>query len=812
MATTPARSAWLPQGLLLWGCLQTTEVLAQDEQAKGAGSTALNFDADILRQRGIDPGLIEYLRAEARFTPGVQAVMLRVNDQPRGRINARFLADGRLCFDSSLLEAGGLKMPEKATEAKAGCEDFTGVYEQTLVQLDPAAAEVTLVVPTQALKATEQRQDLSAFESGGTAALVNYEGFASRNEFAGQGSGSWSLNTEMGFNAADWIVRSQQIHSAVDGRSTTQHLGAYAQRSFAELGTVLQAGQISLSNPVLAGARVNGLQLASEQALQVPTRRTVIDGIAQSQARVEVRQAGVLIYSTVVPPGPFALSALPQLDRRTDLEVTVIEASGEQRSFTVPSALVAVEVPAPGFVVGAGQVRDSRDSGHEPWVVSGGWTQAINSNATLSSGLIVAEDYHAVGGAIGLQTWSGAHTQWLVQSSQASVEGVRGLQAQLALSQRLGENWSLSAAATRQTSGYRSLHESQFISEAAGHPGGARDQYSAGLSWSQPWLGSLSATYGRSTRFDGSSTSRSSASWGQRFGQVSVSASAEWNLSGGDGLGNAVYLSLSMPLGERRRLRTSMRNSGGQSRVGVTLQEQLDETTSYRLGAERAGGDGELDLNAGVSLLPRHAQLDLNYTGYGNGNRSYSAGLRGGLLLDGGGATLSPYPLQDTFGVLSVGDVSGVEVSTPSGPVWTDGSGRAVLARLAPYAPSSVEVKTRSLPRNIDISNGAAVIQAGRGAVARVDFAAASTRRALLQATHVDGSALPVGAVVTDGEGEFVTLVQAGGLVFATNLENSPRLWVKVPDQPGCELHFSLADEPDLQTYYETTSAVCRTP
>lgn len=803
--------ALLAKGILLWSCMQTSEGLANEVPA--GGSAPLTFDADILRQRGIDPGLIEYLRDGARFAPGVHAVTLKVNDLSRGRVEARFQADGQLCFDNTLLDAAGLQLPgdEKGADP-ARCRDFVGTYEQTRVNLDPQGAEVALVVPTQALRAPENRQDLSAYHTGGMAGVFNYELLALRNQFDGQNSDYWSANTELGFNAGDWIVRSQQIHTAVDGDARTEHLDAYAQRTFAQLGTVLQAGQISMANPVLAGARITGVQLLSEQALMVPASNAPIEGIAHSQARVEVRQAGALVYSTVVPAGPFALAGLPRLDRRTDLEVTVIEAGGEQRSFIVPAAMLALDLPAPGFVLSAGHVRDGGGADQEPWVVSGGWSQALKGTTTLSSGLMASEDYHAGGLGLGVQPWDGAQAQWLMQASRAAREGVRGVQTQVSLSQRLSEAWSVNAAAAQQTSGYRDLIDVQLDFDEASERGRYRNQFSAGVSWAQPWLGSLSAGYSQSALFDGRQSGRSYASWGQRFGQVSVSASAEWNLGGDNGLDNAVYLSVSVPLGERRRLRTSLRNSGGENRYGVSLQEQLSDTASYRLGAEHDSRDGEVDLNAGVSLLPRYAQLELGYTGYGNGNRGYSAGLRGGMAVHADGVTLSPYPVQDTFALLSVGEVSGVKVSTPNGPVWTDGNGQAVIAQLSPYGNSPVEVQTKTLPRNIDINNGATVVQAGRGAVARVDFGVVTTRRVLLQSTHVDGHPLPAGAVVTDGKGEFVTLVQEGGLVFAGNVELNPRLWVKVPDEPACELHFTLPDTPDLQAYYETTPAVCRTP
>jgi outer membrane usher protein FimD/PapC len=54
----------------------------------------------------------------------------------------------------------------------------------------------------------------------------------------------------------------------------------------------------------------------------------------------------------------------------------------------------------------------------------------------------------------------------------------------------------------------------------------------------------------RSSSFDGQSSRRALASWGTSIGGVSVSASAEWQLSGAGHGGDSVYLNLSIPLGE----------------------------------------------------------------------------------------------------------------------------------------------------------------------------------------------------------------------------------------------------------------------
>ncbi|WP_164671426.1 fimbria/pilus outer membrane usher protein, partial [Pseudomonas viridiflava] len=122
------------------------------------------------------------------------------------------------------------------------------------------------------------------------------------------------------------------------------------------------------------------------------------------------------------------------------------------------------------------------------------------------------------------------------------------------------------------------------------------------------------------------------------------------------------------------------------------------------------------------------------------------------------------------FAVLSIGDMAGIKVNTPSGPVWTDWQGQAVASQLSAYGRSPLEVQTRSLPRNADINNGLAMISAGRGAVDRVEFGVGLTRRMLLTVSNDQGAPLPAGASISTASGEFVTLVQDGSQVFLPNV------------------------------------------
>lgn len=795
----PASPFTLPAWLLT--CALLPDGVRADDYA--------GFDAKTLNQRGIDPQLASLLLDTPRFTAGTHAVSLRVNGQRRGRLQASFDQHGALCFDRALLDTANLVEPGDSGR----CHDFLAQFPQTLVEPDPATLTVSLIVPTEALRPVQQ--DVSGYQSGGVAALLNYDLTGFYNRFDDDASRFGSANTEVGFNAGDWIVRSRQVQTWQDGLSRSTHLEAYAQRTFARYQAVLQAGQISLYNPVLSGAQISGVQVFTEQALQDQEQGATIEGIANSPAQVEVRQNGALIHSTVVPAGPFALTDVRRLNTRSDVEVTVKESTGGERRFTVPAAMLGLGLPAAGYSVAAGRVRNIGNAhGDDPWVVSAGWNGALNPQMSVGGGVMVASQYRAAGASVAWRPGLDSQVQLASQLSDAQArDKAQGVQTDLSWSQRLNEQWSLSLANSWRTPGYRELQEATYEAQPDRHRSTRyRDQQSATLGWSHLWLGAFSAGVSRSSNFDGANSSRALASWGTSVNGVSLSASAEWQMGGRQQQDNAVYLNLSLPLGENRRARAWVRNSGGEHRSGVGMNEQVNDQLGYRVSAEYDTRDRQVETTLGLSALPRYSQLDFSYSRSDAQRSSYQGGARGAVVAHGSGVTLSPYPVRDTFAVVSVGDMAGIKLSTPSGPVWTDWQGQAVVSQVNAYGRSPVEVQTRSLPRNADINNGLAMISAGRGAVDRVDFGVALTRRLLLTVRTDQGQPLPRGAMVSTADGEFVTLVQDGSRVFLPNVLEHTTLWVSTADNGRCELRYELPAKADPTVYFETAPARCHTP
>jgi len=237
------------------------------------------------------------------------------------------------------------------------------------------------------------------------------------------------------------------------------------------------------------------MQWMPESALQNSDKNNVmVEGIAQSQARVEVRQSGALIYSTAVPGGPFALTDLPLLSGVSDLEVSVTEANGAQRRFTVPAHRCITACWAASAVI-RWQSENCAVSAtvmqRQPWIVtgSGGWRLGKDSN--LSAGIMSAASYQAV--SWGMDTRVLSNTSLSVQQrlSNAMREGARGTQLSLSGSSILDAGLFAGASAMLQTPGYRDPGDTTLDVRNRTEWSNARyrAQYTASLGWSDVRFG-----------------------------------------------------------------------------------------------------------------------------------------------------------------------------------------------------------------------------------------------------------------------------------------------------------------------------------
>lgn len=788
------------------------------------------FDLAALTNLGIDPQVSEYFRSAARFREGVHVVGLRVNGAPLGLVDARFDYQGQLCFTEALLTKAGLVTPSRVLREgispDQACHDFMGEYPATMVRLRPSSDEVTLVVPTQSLRAPEW--EAGSFSQGGAAAIFNYDvlGFDTRSRSGP--SRFVSAYTEAGFNLGNWIVRSRQFYISDNGRTRTEQVDAYAQRDIAALQSTFQVGQISSNNPIFGGVQLAGLQFFpdGQQRTGTGSSDVVVEGMAQSQSRVEVRQSGALIHTTLVPEGPFRLTGLPLLNSTSDLDVSVIDVRGAKRSFVVPAASFRGGVPvAPGYYFSVGKVREtSFDSQQAPVVAMGSGTWGLGQHSSVGFGLLSTDAYQSAGGSLSSVFFQQMTVGVRHNLSRDGQDGVGGARSTLSLGSPLFANLGMNLSASTQSRGYREVLDAGQASRGYDLDARFKRQYTAGLNWADPMLGGFSLNFTRSSQFDGRSTDHLFASWSNTFNGVGVALIADAQVGGArprqrDAVtggrrderldeDTSLRLQVTVPLGGDRRVSSYVSRRGDRLDAGTALSERVNDYVNYEVGVDRDINEREQSVRGRVDVLPLYTRVSLGAS-RDPSSTSYSGQLQGGIVAHEHGVTFSPYAVQDTFGIVSVGDIAAAKVSTPQGPVWTDFSGQAVIPGLQAYGNNHVQVQTQSLPKRVDLKNGTQVLAAGRGSVNILNFDVVKVRRLLLEAQDEQGRPLPQGAAVFGEDNNFVTSVVGDGMIFLSNIDGPQTLKVSLPGSTSCLLQINPEQAPDDDQFYETAPVVC---
>lgn len=812
---------WLMNIALVCGAFSSMTVYAAPDGGAptDGGENAVEFDMEVLRQRGVDPAVASYFSRRARFTPGRKTVDVSLNGRRIGSVAVLFNDNGDPCVNRPFLDSIGLKVPARAeSDDDNACFDYASAFPGTVFTLLPTEDRIAMVTPPDALQ--PQSTQPGNYATSGTAALLNYSLFTSSSQ---TDSGRYDYRQgafESGINFSDWLVRSKQMVSQSAGRINSDWLYTYAQHTFTGIKKTAQVGQINVGSTLFSGSAINGVQLVPATALDNDTGSGVtVSGLAQMpQARVDIKQSGALIFSTLVPAGPFTLTNIPVISANTDLHVSVTETSGAVNTFIVSAASFSARLPgrAQGLSMALGTLRDVQTPFDKPWLAtfSNGWQ--ISERFNLSGGVMAANKYQALAGGMDLTPLKDLLLNARLLSARDQLNSNQGQQLTASVSYITPFRLNLNLSGTQNSRGYRDL--SDIFSE--GEVLHSKHDYAFSLGWSHQLTGSFSLGYSRSVGFNTSSdATRLTASWSKTFSWASVNLNWQHEIDRDSGSyasttyqsgGDTFYLNLSIPFGAQS-LNLSAQDDGSSTRFGAQTAGNITPQLGYNLSAETTDNSGERRMNGGLSANLHYTQLGLNGGTSGHNSRNSSATLDGGIVAHADGLTFSPYAVQETFGIATLDQpIAGVEISTPQGPVWTDRWGNAVVPSLTAYQSSNVMVNTESLPKNVDINNGMKTVNAGQGSVSELQFDVLSVRRVMLKLTMPDGRPVKKGTAIFDAAGQYITTAVEDGVVFIADAENSGELYAPMDDAGHqCRLVFALGEEPDLDAFYEHARATC---
>lgn len=765
------------------------------------------FDMDIIQNRGFDPHLATQFQDGARFPEGESQVSLVLNGRQRGKVDANFDAQGELCVTESLLRQARLRVPFIFSPDNQ-CVTVTSLWPQGVVTAQPDSNTLTLVLPESAIS---DRSDYEDWEHGGLGGVLNYNAQYLVSQAPTNHFNFWQIPTEAGFNAGDWIVRSNQIWSRSDNDATRfRHQSAWAERTLYGIKSRLRTGRFTLTGNTLGVGRILGLQLTPETALYKNVGAAAVMGVADSSSVIEIRQSGVLLYSTTVPPGPFILNDFSLLNTHTELQLTQVGSDGNRHQYTIPSGayLTGASTVMPGIAFGLGR-WDQEGYDQHPLVstLSRGWQ--ILPHFGLQTDFLYSPHYRALGITADLQLGEQSIS---VNSELMSAASHHGVINTLAVSRPLADNASISLNVSSQSNGFRNFSESMLKNDAGPRN---RIQYGPTLNWYNDLLGSFAISWNRSKLSDGSHSDYAQLGWTRRVGKGYLSVTASRNNGGWNNRHqDTIFASWQLPLGEKTSLNTWVNHSGMDTRYGTRFTRRENADVYWNVSAERAHDDGRNSFSAGISQTTPWSQLSGNASYDSDRYRSLSLQSNGSIVLHQQGLLFSPYRTADTFAVVQAGQQKGVKIDTSAGTVRTNSKGYALVPAISSWGVSTLQIDTTSLKKNVDVTNALAEMSVARGAVSDVNFQIVSTRRVLVNVRDTAGQYLPAKLGVYDLASNFITVTSDNGTLFIADAQPDMTLVVEQESGEMCRLTLSNlpAHPSDGPGLYETIDSVCIPP
>ncbi|WMY75940.1 fimbria/pilus outer membrane usher protein [Buttiauxella selenatireducens] len=778
-----------------------------------------------------------------------------INDQFQGRGFVRISqgenSTSKVCFRGKDVAQWGLNLSKLPDAGKvtatltSDCVELAVMLPDSTVTLDAEALEAHLSIPQIYLNSRLGGYVAPEFwDKGINAGFVSYNANAYQSHSAGgTESKNYYLGLNTGLNLLGWNIRhngslsinESESRSGSTRDSSYNSISTYAQHDIGSLEAMATVGQYYTPGDLFDAIPFTGVQVASDERMMPYSEKGFapeIRGVAETNAKITVRQGNQVVYETSVAPGPFAINDMPNTGYAGDLNVTITEADGRTRSFVVPYASVS-QLLRPGvsrFSATAGVYRDNSafaSSSAMPKFLQGTYRRGLSNRVTAYGGGIMANDYSSLLAGVALNTGFGAvaldvttsHASGLPKTQETD-ESMNGQSYRVTYSKRLDTtSTDLALAAYRfSSSDYLSM---QNFAQLKGNPGGSvyRPRQRFQLNVSQP-IGDWGNVYlSGITESSWTNKTRSTtyqAGYGTSFSWGFVNITASRTATNGE-YDNQISVMYSLPLGGSHGAMLSS-TLNYQDKGRYNLQSNLSGSAGDR---NQVNYNAYAGYNHDANNSSQQYGGNVNYNGSlmgvgGSASRSgdstqYSLSARGTVIGYAGGIAMTSSQ-GETMAIVEADGANGAEVIGGSGGTvgWW---GNTVVTSLSPYQNNSVLIDPNRASSDVEIQSGSANTVPRYGSISRLKFDTVVGKPVLVRGVMSNGKPLPFGADVLDKDHRRVSMVGQAGQVLLRGLPEKGTLNVKWGDQAGesCSLNYVVPEKTEeTATGYRQVEAACR--
>ena len=798
----------------------------------------------------ISPGIYKFTVNLNNSTSNINTIRLYKNDDQ----------DIVPCLDQEFIDQYKIRINDEYKIVDIdGCYDLTAI-PQASIYLDAAQQKLNLSIPQVNLdKVPKDYISPKLFDEGINAFLFNYQinsYYNHRKDHQHEYNTTFLLNS--GFNYGAWRYRNQSMYAKYTGGQQWQTTSNKLERNILQYQARLELGDTSTGSEVFDSYNFRGIQLSSDEAQIANTLQRyapVIRGIAQSNAVVEIRQNGYLIYSTNVSAGEFVIDDLYAANESGDLEITVNESNGRVEKFTQAYSTVPnmIRPNQHKYQFAMGQYRSGNGNSYNPYI--GQFTYAYGFSNWISpyGGILVADDYYAISTGT---AWSlgvlGAFSLDATFARNQLSNGIKkeGASFRFLYAKSLNQvGTSLRLIGYRySTSGYYSLADA-VEEKSIQTKDGYKYIVNTGNSDSVMEVNGgqeSNQTYFSSTYYNKKNQSQVSLNQNlDRFGQLYFNFnkidywqkklnSQSWQMGY-----NNNYKNLSYSVYYQREKSLFQ---ASQYIVGMSLSLLLDQprvfqkhaalaSTSYQY-TPSIGNTVQTSLSAGfldeqklgVQLQLAQSQagqqniaVSSNYVGskqnsnfsyiYNKNSQRIMAGMSGGLLIHSDGVVMGKS--INTPVLIEAKGAEGVRIENQPGLVIDD-SGYAIISNSSAYSKNRVALKGEDLGQNVIVDHSVINdIIPTKMAIIKVKFDIKSGH-SILVTLKDDNGPLITGAMILDAEtNDYVGMVGLNGQAYLAAVQSGHKLLAKWGEEKHQQCKFELPTLADREFGYEEISLNC---
>lgn len=891
-------SDWFPQpttialaaGLVFPACAAMAQTGPATPPDPNVTTLAYNFDSRLLLGSDIGVADIERFNRASAVEPGNYRVDIFVNDTfiTRRPVDFRESGNGEVypCLDDEFLKSMGVLVTEAGTNDKAEgakpdhaaattggsastqehgdaehaqqtnsqCVPLAQRVPGASVSMDLSRLRLQISVPQALMKhAPRGSIDPASLDAGQTMAYVNYDSNYYTASSYGRQFDSFYTGINAGVNVGLWRFHQQSALTYFGGAAGSEahwnNIRTYAERPLVSIGSKLLVGQSFTTSNLFSSVGFTGFQIETDDRMLPDSMRgyaPVVNGVANTNARVVVSQSGNVIYQTTVAPGPFSIDDLNPTSYQGDLTVQVFEANGQVSTFTVPFSSVpnALRPGLSHFSATVGQVRQIEGSSAKfaDLTYERGLTNLLTGNA----GARLSDQYQSVTGGVVLGTSVGAFGVNAAWSNALDEHGkhVNGWVTSLNYSHTIQPTQTtFSLAGYRySTGGYRDFADA-LAARAVARRGGEwssatykqRDQLTVNVNQYLGKYGSISLSASASSYYGSKERdTQLQLSYNNHYRSLNYNLSFVRQQTGtlytpGAGIPglsagmpqttgfpsrttNAVMATVSIPLGSAPRSASLSGSLAHSTDQGMSLQTSVsgvaDEAQTLTYGVTVSG-----QTQGGAKSVSGNIQKNLSMitmgVNYSRGSDYWQAGAnaRGAAVVHSGGVTLGPY-LSDTFGIVEAKGAEGASVRNAQG-ARVNGAGYAIIPSLTPYRNNDVALDTKGINANAELTGGQLRVAPYAGSGVLLKFATLTGHAVLVNASGPGGEPLPLGANVLDGTGATIGVVGQGSQVYARVPVDQGTLTVKWSErrEDQCAINYDVRNRDSRAPLVRLTAA-----